>query len=1130
MKKLNVNFFDHDNTVSFEYELSQTVNPLPIRTVGEVSILPSEGDQTVPDAAGAASGAYSSNPAISTCSVDAVESSNRSRISPSNPIQKSLTANQAILDEVDYESSEIVIHTSGKDLNINLDSPVQIRDSVSKAYVNLKVGDRNVIKRSSDGGYVTRDGDDPSTDQIIDPSAAGIVSRSSVITNILPVTDVELLMDAELWYRNKIGQVEYTRESQFFAFSDTDTVIRDDRRYAAKVTRKVKKRWWEVLLSGSLSSRENIYALDYDDYRAILERLENKLLPLGIAIEVTEYRNDYLPDIQQISGQTVSESVKTALDSFISSRSEKFLSNIENFGISPTDMSVRELIRRLFEPEDDYDRRDIKSRDIYTDAVTNAIDGLETNVNVGDDFGVLEESVYNDKYANLYNQLAYFAFPVKMGVQDIDARVCEDGVEVTKKIKADIGTKVVTVAFIDTNKLTAFSKRDVEDVPSQYSQTVSEENKLSTLVQFKIPGFPEDDFLRKMGMDAYGKIYKENADIIFPSDSDKLERLNPLVRNKFDFLLRVIKYEFGQDRVKLVNTTKSVEKVKNELSDQSTFLSWHNHGYACRIVILDSENRPIKDGSGEYMKLLKLAKSFANGCKNGLFGDPATVVWGSQLNVNPDMFEWEIFPQGLGHLDVKRYRDNILSLKDPLSGEDLNPKNIEEFIFLMHTKFDAYGSTVPDVQADLRINYPLGNLSGEIPYINNSGEKEILSIGTYVQLENQADESLNAIWEVMPGKWREADKYIKWAKKNPISLNQLKLYYSLIGDYAALRTILSIEYINFFGNVDDTLDAENYLSSILRSSDGTRNFFNGISDNGEENLDDAIKATNPLSPASFFMVDDKKIKTPLFEVKLSRREPVSYECKLVNGSFKIVSNAGTFIGVEKGDLVSGFGIPAGAVVENVYGIDIIKLSNSVETEGLSNLTFSAPRLSFNKNLHGQQEIHPMNISKYLTGEYDSTENEYLSDSDRQSILEQVKQQVIDNIESIRESYQESGVKFMFDSFENGPNADDEQFLENEFGVISIQEVLDLDVIENIYTADPDAIASEEQIYNPDTEQRDETLLNIFEETVSVSRGVRIATTGAEKPKIEPLEDDRELKRQLQSRYSGGNNSIDVSDF
>jgi hypothetical protein len=102
------------------------------------------------------------------------------------------------------------------------------------------------------------------------------------------------------------------------------------------------------------------------------------------------------------------------------------------------------------------------------------------------------------------------------------------------------------------------------------------------------------------------------------------------------------------------------------------------------------------------------------------------------------------------------------------------------------------------------------------------------------------------------------------------------------------------------------------------------------------------------------------------------------------------------------------------------------------------------------------------------------------------------------------------------------------FLENDFGVINVQEIIDIDILANMY--DGQGIAVPELIYDPDTEQKNEELLNIFEETVSIARGARISTLGREKPEIEPLEDDRDLKKELLNRYGNQDSKFDVSDF
>jgi hypothetical protein len=130
----------------------------------------------------------------------------------------------------------------------------------------------------------------------------------------------------------------------------------------------------------------------------------------------------------------------------------------------------------------------------------------------------------------------------------------------------------------------------------------------------------------------------------------------------------------------------------------------------------------------------------------------------------------------------------------------------------------------------------------------------------------------------------------------------------------------------------------------------------------------------------------------------------------------------------------------------------------------------------------------------------------------------IANQIVDEFDSIKEAFNTLSIKFMHDKFFEGSNSSFANLLENEFGVISTQDVMTFDALRKMYNriainskkTDNDggvrgAGANIEAQNETDDIDRNK-IQSVFEKLVSNSQltGIKRASLTKEKPLIEPL--------------------------
>lgn len=354
-------------------------------------------------------------------------------------------------------------------------------------------------------------------------------------------------------------------------------------------------------------------------------------------------------------------------------------------------------------------------------------------------------------------------------------------------------------------------------------------------IMFRMPALPYDSEIRKKAFVDYGPF--SHADYftptrytipdetehhdgwkVFRDSSDSIEDLRDGlgIHDKVAMLLSILRKEFGESRVQLVETWRSMDDQTKVCSGgpESYFLSWHNYGLAVKILILQDDGRsPIEKGGPEMKRLIPIARAFEECCRNGGIGTPCNVVWCARLAVGPSLFDWEFLPIGVGHKDAPRFRDATMSQRDP----------VMEYGYVDVDRAGYVRKVVPDdgnpYVLDSSPRYVNAVVIGGHHYMppdairNYSTPSDIVmyDVKEYVDLVSL---KMNANGtSLVPGR-----SIYDWKMLNPESAAQLVTYYAMVGSIQSARAILAGDYVEKYGTVDNQFyssDPVAYLQGML---------------------------------------------------------------------------------------------------------------------------------------------------------------------------------------------------------------------------------------------------------------------------------------------------------------------------
>lgn len=516
-----------------------------------------------------------------------------------------------------------------------------------------------------------------------------------------------------------------------------------------------------------------------------------------------------------------------------------------------------------------------------------------------------------------------------------------------------------------------------------------------------LPGESMDEYLARIDSnhhDGWTVFHQSSGDI-----KDLRDGLG--VHDKVAMLVSMLKKEFGDSRVKLVETYRSLDDQIPQCTGgpESYFLSWHNYGLAAKILIVKDDGRtPIEKDGPEMKRMIPIARAFTECCLMGRFGTPCNVVWCARLAVGPSVFDWEFLPIGVGHKDAYRFREAVLSQRDPLKE-------------LGYVPVDSEGLVV-DVAPDDDRPYVLSTSASYINALNVYGRKymppdQIMNYSTPRDIVLQdVKEYVNLIKLKMNAHGTskpESGNIYDWKNLNTDAPGQLVTYYTITGNIQSAKAMLAGDYVERYGSIDDQYygkDSVEYLREML----------------GDMYYD--IRITMPRDGESSFI--------SLHDGKFRMRSREAYP-----------QNPPTRLDLHKQQQVDTRHIAWGSWKDGIFYTED-ELPVEVYESDMPVIDGYEP--SFDEET-GERVWNPE------TGE-------------AMFLHALVAERVHRRFAEIRDMFEGFGGQLVYDRIEESPNADMLDMLENEFGLIKAQDLVDFDDLERMLSVDPSIEMVDGSIY------------------------------------------------------------------
>lgn len=187
----------------------------------------------------------------------------------------------------------------------------------------------------------------------------------------------------------------------------------------------------------------------------------------------------------------------------------------------------------------------------------------------------------------------------------------------------------------------------------------------------------------------------------------------------------------------------------------------------------------------------------------------------------------------------------------------------------------------------------------------------------------------------------------------------------------------------------------------------------------------------------------------------------------------------------------------------------------------------------NGNTFGQAQLDPESITEIDNG-YIISDSPVLTDTQLKVIYNIIRDELVAEFNSIKESYRNIQTEFLYDSILDGSNSDSFDTLENEFGVIKTQDLIDFDQLRGLFNrVNINSIGDQ----NPDGTTRgaginlenDDTKESVYEKLISVAQnqGVQLVNGGTESLNLDEI--DEESVEDKVKRVSN-NNDFRVENF
>ena len=544
-------------------------------------------------------------------------------------------------------------------------------------------------------------------------------------------------------------------------------------------------------------------------------------------------------------------------------------------------------------------------------------------------------------------------------------------------------------------------------VPPEHSRNDTDE-KRGVTVHLRAPSLPYDEEIRKrafveygpMSQNRYFEVYRYGGGG-FPGvdDSDRIDGwkiFRPTSRkidgmregiglyDKVSFLMSILSHEFGKSRVELISTWRSADDQKGICTggDESAMLSWHNYGMAAKILVYQNDGiTPIVDKSADMKRLVKIARAFTEICADGRVGDPCNVVWCGRLTINPSLFDWEFLPIGVGHKDAIRFREAVMSQKDPVvecSYVDVDGKGIVGKV--------RGDSGNPFISVDSRTYRNAIVINGH-HYVDpariwNYSSTENIVLYDILEFINLVRLKMGANGNTLGDR---ANMY-EWKSVNDSACEQLIRYFALTNNIKSAKALIAGDFVEKYQAIEDAY----YSSSVV-------DYVKGMLGNSYYDVSVTID-NNP--DAGYISLSDGRMHIQVTDLK--------------------PDNKPTMLDMHGQQRVDGEHVKRGIWRNGIfYTADEIEIPHVVTDTPV--------------------------IDGYVDGVASYGAAMYL----HQAIASSIHEAYV----GIRELFERYSGPVMYDRFRDGPNAGKFAQLENEFGAIAAQELMDFDDMESMLARD-----------------------------------------------------------------------------
>ena len=475
---------------------------------------------------------------------------------------------------------------------------------------------------------------------------------------------------------------------------------------------------------------------------------------------------------------------------------------------------------------------------------------------------------------------------------------------------------------------------------------------------------------------------------IFRPSSSEIESLRTGigVYDAAAMLLAVLKNEYGEGRVELCECMRSMEDEAMMCSGsaESEFLSWHNYGLAVKIMIYQDDMRtPIDQDGDDFRKLIDIAEAFTNCARNAkVCPKPLNVVWCGRLVMGANIFVWEFLPIGVNHKDAPLFREAVCEQRDAVA--ELGYVDAEPYAVVKKP-----GNSKKPYILKSSAAYKTAEMVGTHHYVSPSsitnyslpGKLPLINVIEFIRMIRLKQ---NANGTTLTDR---ANIY-EWKALNEESYKQLVTYFGMIGNFSGAQALVAGDYVETYQSVVDTL-YENDFVAFVKSMLGNlyeraKIFISSVGDG-----------------AAYISLADGRIHVFANDM----RSPYSQEYKK------------NFFGQQQADPNS-----------MVYGVTRDGIFYTLDEAKAAGLI--SEYVSDDPVLEGYKLANDGTVT--VTG------------SDAMYLHSMVAAQIKDYYDRMKDMFENYGGELMYDHFIDGPNADMVNMLENEFGVISAQDLMSFD--------------------------------------------------------------------------------------